>query len=274
MNESIIWHISNEKNFPIELFRNPKVSISVKNVPLNDWDKIVLNSAIGNLIFLQVNSEEWKKIGKEFAQKFSSHPQVTLTLILGTDGSKLESELVSNHMFFLETPLHKKEITVLIDKSFQVELYKRASIQIGATCLENIGFFDGVFELARKETKESRDTIKALESILEFESRMRKSQDAINLAMERVNELREKELLELHQVLIANKNLDVLREHELKDAIEVQSATEAALQFSRIEEMQLDQIIQAQNKLFEFTDNELKALLEENRELKKKLGLL
>jgi len=274
MNESIIWHISNEKFFPLELFRNPKISVSVKHVPLNDWDKITLNSAIGNLIFLQVTNTEWEQIKKDFVNKFSPHSQVTLTLVASSDDSNLSDAGSNAHLLILESPLHKREITALIDKALQVELYKRASLQIGASCLENIGFFEGVFDLARKENKDQNETIKAFEEILEYENKLKKSQDILNKAMENVNGLREKELLELHQILKVNQNLDALRESELKEAIQTKSATEAVLQFSRIEEMQLDQIIKAQNKLFEFTDTELKALLEENKELKKKLGLL
>jgi len=53
----------------------------------------------------------------------------------------------------------------------------------------------------------------------------------------------------------------------------MREATEAALQFSRIEEITQDKIINAQNKLFEYTDKEIKQLVLENKELKKRLGI-
>ena len=40
-----------------------------------------------------------------------------------------------------------------------------------------------------------------------------------------------------------------------------------------LEEMNMDKIIKAQNKIFEYTDKEIRELIQENIELKKKLGM-
>jgi hypothetical protein len=273
MNESIIWHLSNNMDFPLELWRHPKISIKLNNVTLSDWNRLDLKSEIANIIFLQVNEAEWKNLQSDFTSKYGNHPEVALILIAPIENSNLTNAKSVNPFLLLENPLHKHEIKTIIDKTIQSELYKRASLDIGTSCLENIGFFEGVFDLARKENMEKKETIEALEKILEYETKVKVSQEQVNKAIESVNELKEKELLEVHQVLKANEHLDILRENELKDAILTKQATEAALQFSRIEEIQMDKIIQAQNRLFAFSDKEIRALFEENKALKKKLGI-
>ncbi|HMX33419.1 MAG TPA: hypothetical protein PKC66_14370, partial [Leptospiraceae bacterium] len=71
----------------------------------------------------------------------------------------------------------------------------------------------------------------------------------------------------------ANEKLDLLREKELKEAIEIQEATEKALQYSRIEEMNMDKILRAHDRIFKYSEQEIKDLIKENIELKKKLGI-
>lgn len=80
-------------------------------------------------------------------------------------------------------------------------------------------------------------------------------------------------MIELHGRVKASEQLDVLRERELKQALELQKATEEVLNYSRIEEMNLDKILKAQDRLFQYTEQEIRDLVEENKALKAKLGM-
>ena len=274
MKKSIIWNLSNGVDFPLELWKHPKLAILINNVSLKDYKSIQLNSGEINILFVTVNNSEWSSIEYDFIKQFGNRPEIALILISPKDNEQLKvSNGVKGNPEILENPIRKKELRLIIDRTIQSEFYKSSALEIGAGCLSNVGFFDGLFELAHTEYKNSQDIIKAFEKMFEYEAKIKLSNDEVNRALTRVNEMRDAEMLELVETLKANEKLDTLREKELKEAIEIQAATEKALQYSRIEEMNMDKIIKAQNKIFEYTDKEIRELIQENIELKKKLGM-
>ncbi|HRG44901.1 MAG TPA: hypothetical protein PLX69_04380 [Leptospiraceae bacterium] len=274
MKKSIIWNLSNGQEFPLDLWKHPKLAILINNVSLKDYASIELNPEEINIIFVSVDNSEWSSIEYNFLKLFGNKPEISLLLIApsGNENLKVNQSMKGNYEI-LESPIRKKEVRLIIDRTIQAEFYKASAIEIGAGCLANIGFFEGLFELAHTEYKNSQDIIKAFEKMLEYEAKIKLSNQEVNQAMEKVNEMRDAEMLELVETLKANEKLDTLREKELREAIEIQEATEKALQFSRIEEMHMDKIIKAQNRIFEYTDKEIKELIQENIELKKKLGM-
>lgn len=274
MKKSIIWNISDGIEFPLDLWKHPKLAILINNVPLKDYASITLSPEEINILFVNVSKEKWEAIGYDFLKLYANKSEVTLTLIAPSGNENLSlNHIVRGNYEILESPIRKKEVRLIIDRTIQAEFYKSSAIEIGAGCLANIGFFEGLFELAHTEYKNSQEIISAFEKMLEYEAKIKLSNEEVNEAMKKVNEMRDAEMLELVETIKANEKLDALREKELKDAIEIQEATEKALQFSRIEEMNMDKIIKAQNRIFEYTDKEIKELVQENIELKKKLGI-
>ncbi len=274
MKKSIIWNLSNGKEFPLDLWKHPKLAILINNVSLKDYASITLSPSEINILFVSVNKEEWAAIEYDFLKLYANKPEITLLLIapIGQENLKINHPVKGNYEV-LESPIRKKEVRLIIDRTIQAEFYKSSAIEIGSGCLANVGFFEGLFELAHTEYKNSQEIIRAFEKMLEYEAKIKLSNAEVNEAMKKVDEMRDAEMLELVETIKANEKLDTLREKELKEAIEIQEATEKALQFSRIEEMNMDKIIKAQNRIFEYTDKEIKELVEENIELKKKLGI-
>lgn len=274
MKKSIIWNISNGEEFPLDLWKHPKLAILINNVPLKDYKTIQLNTAEINILFVSISNSEWSQIEYDFLKLFGNRPEISLVLVAPNEKEELKiNSGLRGSCEILEYPIRKKELRLIIDRTIQAEFYKSSAIEIGAGCLSNVGFFDGLFELAHTEYKNSQEIIKAFEKMIEYEAKIKLSNQEVNMAMARVNEMRDAEMLELVETIKANEKLDTLREKELKEAIEIQEATEKALQYSRIEEMNMDKIIKAQNRIFEYTDKEIKELVQENIELKKKLGI-
>lgn len=275
MKKSIIWNISSQEKFPLDLWKHPKIRIEVNGVSCEDAPNLVLSEDEINIFYLRVTNKEWNEVKDRFFKNFEIHPFVSIILISTPDDpDSIHAELSGRSKFLvLENPLHLRELRVILDRIIQAEFYKQAAMEIGNGCLANVGFFEGVFELAHKEYEETQKVNVALQSILKYEDKVKKNQDEINLAMNKVNELKNLELVELHERIRASEKLDELREKELKDVIEEKKATEKALEYSRIEEIHMDKIIKAQDRLFSYTEKEIMALLEENKSLKSKLNL-
>ncbi|ASV11029.1 hypothetical protein LEP1GSC171_2781 [Leptospira santarosai str. HAI1380] len=270
---AIIWHLTSGKEFPIQIWKHPRINIELSKVPLDGLGGIDLLKSDIHVFFLSVSLEEWNEI-REFIRKFELHPYASLILIYSDDAEKISKTVPENSKIeVLEHPVHPRNLRLILDRTIQSEFYKLAANEIGNSCLTNIGFFEGVFELAQKEYKDATKANEALQAILEFESKVKKNNEEINEALERVNELKNKELLALHERLKVSEILDSMKTQELKDALDFKKATEQALNYSHIEEIKMDRILEAQDRLFAYTEKEIKELIEENRNLKKRLGI-
>ncbi|XDD44867.1 hypothetical protein AB3N60_09000 [Leptospira sp. WS39.C2] len=276
MKTSYIWNLSQGRPFPVELWKHSKIKIQVNQIGFADLDQVSITQNDIHILFVQVSLKEWKEVESKIVSLFEGSPFVSLILVSSEDGAVQIQEMVHSKPKYLvlENPLHVRELRMILDRTIQSESYKAAALDIGNSCLENVGFFEGVFSLAHQEYEESKKENEALRSILQFEELVKRSQAGISSALDRVNDMKNQELIELHQRVKAIQQLDELREKELKQALELQKATEEVLNYSRIEEMNLDKILRAQDRLFEYTEQEIKELVEENRALKKKLGLL
>jgi len=272
MVNSNIWHISRGIQFPLELWKHPSFSIQVKNIQLSSLEKIVLQPNEMNVIFLQVSKSEWEDVKGRFIREFDTNPNIVLSMISPTEDIRLTHDKKLSSLL-LEHPLRALEIKFLIDKALQAELYKRASYEISQNCIENMNYVEGIFDMSRKENIDKQNTIIAMEKMLEYHAKVKGYQEQMNKAIDDVNVLRSQELFVLHERIKANEIMDELKTRELMEAQKLREATEAALQFSRIEEINQDKIINAQNRLFEYTDMEIRHLVMENKELKKRLGL-
>lgn len=273
MKKSVIWNISSKDKFPLEVWKHPKIKIELKHVDFQEAPNLVVSDQEINIFFLRVNYSEWKVIREKLIKNFELHPFVSIILISSPDNpDAIHTELMNKAKFLvLENPLHLREFRIILDRIIQLEFYKNAAMEIGNGCLANVGFFESVFTLAHKEYESTMDEINALEAILAYEDRVKKTQNEIQAAMQKVEELKNLELIELHERIRAGELLDLLREKELKSVIEEKQATERALEYSRIEEINQDRIIRAQDRLFAYTEKEILELLEENERLKKEL---
>jgi hypothetical protein len=275
LKKSVIWNISSQDKFPLEMWKHPKLTIELKHLSLSESTNLVVSDQEINIFYLRVSSKEWKDIKEKFLKNFELHPFISIIIISTPDEpDAISKELLSKSKFLvLENPIHLRELRIILDRIIQVEFYKNAAMEIGNGCLANVGFFEGVFSLAHKEYESKEHEAEALRCILDYEEKVKINQDEINIAMEKVNELKNLELIELHDRIRAGELLDQMRENELKSVIEEKKATERALEYSRIEEINQDKIIQAQDRLFSYTEKEILELLEENKKLKKQLGL-
>ena len=72
MKKSIIWNLSNGVDFPLELWKHPKLAILINNVSLKDYKSIQLNSGEINILFVTVNNSEWSSIEYDFIKQFGN----------------------------------------------------------------------------------------------------------------------------------------------------------------------------------------------------------
>ncbi|HMX34750.1 MAG TPA: hypothetical protein PKC66_21130, partial [Leptospiraceae bacterium] len=194
MKKSIIWNISNGVEFPVELWKHPKLAILINNVPLKEFKSIELNPQEINLFFISAKQEEWSPIEYEFIKMFGSRSEISLLLLSQVGNTPIQINTANKgNLELLESPIRKKELKLIMEKTIQAEFYKTSAVEIGSGCLQNVGFFEGLFELAHAEYKNSQDIIHAFEKMLEYESKIKSYNNEVSQAIMRVNEMREAE---------------------------------------------------------------------------------
>ncbi|GBF38405.1 hypothetical protein [Leptospira johnsonii] len=274
MKTANIWHITSGAEFPVHIWKHPRINIELRKVQLKDYRSIELDAQDINVFYVNTNLKEWSEIKDDFLKRFELHPFVALTIIASPEAEEIYNKLSpKGKTEVLENPVQPRSLRIILDRVIQTEFFKMVANEIGNSCLANVGFFEGVFELANKEYKDAHKANAALHAILEFEAKIKKNNEDINKAIERVNELKNQELLTLHERLKVSEIIDNLKTMELKHALELKKATERALEYSSIEEIEMKNILEAHTKLFEYTEQEIKELVEENKRLRKELGL-
>lgn len=274
MKTANIWHITSGAEFPVHIWKHPRINIELRKVQLKDYRSIELDAQDINVFYVNTNLKEWSEIKEDFLKRFELHPFVALTIISSPEAEEIYNKLSpKGKTEVLEYPVQPRSLRIILDRVIQTEFFKMVANEIGNSCLANVGFFEGVFELANKEYKDTHKANAALHAILEFEAKIKKNNEDINKAIERVNELKNQELLTLHERLKVSEIIDNLKTMELKHALELKKATERALEYSSIEEIEMKNILEAHTKLFEYTEQEIKDLVEENKRLRKELGL-
>ncbi|MGJ4789094.1 hypothetical protein [Leptospira koniambonensis] len=274
MKTANIWHITSGAEFPVHIWKHPRINIELRKVQLKDYRSIELDAQDINVFYVNTNLKEWSEIKEDFLKRFELHPFVALTIISSPEAEEIYNKLSpKGKTEVLENPVQPRSLRIILDRVIQTEFFKMVANEIGNSCLANVGFFEGVFELANKEYKDTHKANAALHAILEFEVKIKKNNEDINKAIERVNELKNQELLTLHERLKVSEIIDNLKTMELKHALELKKATERALEYSSIEEIEMKNILEAHTKLFEYTEQEIKDLVEENKRLRKELGL-
>ncbi|PKA16680.1 MULTISPECIES: hypothetical protein [Leptospira] len=274
MKTANIWHITSGAEFPVHIWKHPRINIELRKVQLKDYRSIELDAQDINVFYVNTNLKEWTDIKDDFLKRFELHPFVALTIISSPEAEEIYNKLSpKGKTEVLEYPVQPRSLRIILDRVIQTEFFKMVANEIGNSCLANVGFFEGVFELANKEYKDTHKANAALHAILEFEAKIKKNNEDINKAIERVNELKNQELLTLHERLKVSEIIDNLKTMELKHALELKKATERALEYSSIEEIEMKNILEAHTKLFEYTEQEIKDLVEENKRLRKELGL-
>ena len=260
MKNCIIWHISDKNSIP-EMNFPGFVETRIQNINSGDIGKIDPSKAECNIIL--VNCEA------ELPEALENDKNISAILVFQSSPVKKSDK---SRIYFLETPIRQNELQYILDILIKCQYYKTTAQDISESCLSNVGFFEGIFNLAKNEYAESKKESEAYKQLLNYETQLKGYQDNIQKAFEQVLGLKDSELIQLKERLKASEKLDTLREMELKEAIQERMATEKALEYSRIEEMNMDKLIHAQNNLFEYTARQLKELMEENKKLKEMLG--
>ncbi|OHD66289.1 MAG: hypothetical protein A2176_07310 [Spirochaetes bacterium RBG_13_51_14] len=195
------------------------------------------------------------------------------------------------HLEFLNRPVDRRELLLLLEKSIIVERYREIMKLISKEAESRIEAYEGLMDINRKSVFESDKEKQAFEKILAFERNLIKEQSNLSTAIrdftllrqmdlfdmrdrikaeEMLAELRRKELMDAKEVIQAQESLINYSAKELDDAKKINNARERVEELSRTELMELHKEITRQKNLNKQLSEEVDRLLSELKNPKKK----
>lgn len=179
------------------------------------------------------------------------------------------------HLEFLNRPVDKRELLLLLEKSIIVERYREIMKLISKESESRIEAYEGLMDINRKNVFESEKEKMAFEKILAFEKNLMKEQSNLSCAIRDFTLLRQIDLFDMRDRIKAEEMLAELRRKELIDAHDVIQAQESVLDYSAKELDDAKKIIDAREKVEELSRSEIIELHKEianQKELNKKLS--
>jgi hypothetical protein len=179
------------------------------------------------------------------------------------------------HMEFLNRPVDKRELLLLLEKSIIVERYREIMKLISKESESRIEAYEGLMDINRKNVFESEKEKQAFEKILAFEKNLIKEQSNLSCAIRDFTLLRQIDLFDMRDRIKAEEMLAELRRKELIDAHDVIQAQESVLDYSAKELDDAKKIIDAREKVEELSRSEIIELHKEiaqQKDLNKKLS--
>jgi len=178
------------------------------------------------------------------------------------------------HLEFLNRPVDRRELLLLLEKSIIVERYREIMRLISKESEQRIEAYEGLMDINRKNVFESDKEKMAFEKILAFEKNLMKEQSNLSCAIRDFTLLRQIDLFDMRDRIKAEEMLAELRRKELIDAHEVIQAQESVIDYSAKELDDAKKIIDAREKVEELSRSETMELhreLSRQKELNRKL---
>ncbi len=179
------------------------------------------------------------------------------------------------HLEFLNRPVDKRELLLLLEKSIIVERYREIMKLISKEAETRIEAYEGLMDINRKNVFESEKEKQAFEKILAFEKNLIKEQSNLSCAIRDFTLLRQIDLFDMRDRIKAEEMLAELRRKELIDAHDVIQAQESVIDYSAKELNDFKKIIDAREKVEELSRSEIIELHKEiahQKDLNKKLA--
>lgn len=274
MQHCTIFHVSTGRKFPLDLRETGHFKVSVEEVELSKLGDV--HPPVGDfaVFFVQGEHDQGSNVWKILKTHRSLADFPKLVLLPESDCRALQKDFnLVPHSYLIDDTIAPRHLKTVFELVFQQEYYRQVVYNMAREMRQKGSAFENLLDLARKELQVSRDASGAYASLLEYEASMRKFEEQIQRAKDMAIQLKEQEMLLLKEQLQATERLSEYRDKELDVARSSFTAAEAALDLSRIENMERERIITAMDRLRSFTDKELLDLFQENQELRRKLGM-
>ena len=274
MKQTYIWHVSRGSKFPLRLNDSGPLQPVLKTCSLEELEGLAPSADVLHVFLIQLDGAEMAPFKQEIkkAHRLDDFPKLIIVPDNLYEQARNDFALVSR-TYVIDDSTRTHHLHLLVELVVHQEYYRQLLYDISGELRRHSELFENMQALTSRELKNITEESKAYQGLQEFEENCRKFEVSTREAMSLVNELKDEEMHSIKEEMSATERLSEYRVQELRAAHETIEATRAALEFSREENLRRDELLEAMDRLRSFTEKEMIELFEENKELRKKLGL-
>jgi len=268
-----IWHISKNRNFPLNL-SDEFSGLVVRECNFEEAKTLQPDDSGIHLFFFQVEAADLDTQCRILDELPTLLPFFRVVLVPEADYRRADQLLrVRKRLYLLDDGIKSGVLQMFLSTLLQMERYRHIIQDFSTQLRAHREFFDSFSNLIQKEMSQMKGESVAYQHLLEFEQRYRVFEEQVNSAINEAFRLKEHEMLRVQDAFMAMEKLQDFRDSELQLARDTLRAAEIALNLSREENLERDKIIEALQHLNIYTDSEVVELYRENQDLRKKLGM-
>lgn len=274
MYRTSIWHVAENRTFPLEVHPKGNFQFTVHEIQAAALADLSPEPGSYHMFLIEAVPGSGSSIKSTLvkARQLNDFPKLVIVPSTEYQGLAADFQLVPR-AYLLDDSIRTRNLLLILELLLQQEYYRQVVYGLSGDMRKSTDIFENMISLSRQELTDSRAETDAYRSLLEYEQSRRKFGQALEGALEEVSGLRDSELLGLKQQLAATERLSEFRDRELREAHDTIQAAEAALEFSRTEQARREDILVAMDRLRSYTETELLDLFQENQDLRRRLGM-
>jgi len=270
---SIIWHVSQGRSFPLEL-RRGAFPIEVREARLADLENLTVRPGEIHLCLVQVEKGGVEAIGQAIhrAKALYDIPKILLVPAGEAKSFPVNPDLLPRTLV-LEDSIQPQNLAVCLEQQLVLEYYRSIVYTLSHEIRQKTEAYEKLLSLSQEELKAQQSESRAYLALMEYHKDHQAFADRIMKARESMESMQKSELLQLSGQLEAYEKLSAWRDQEMQSAEATLKATSTALDLSTKENLEKEKLLNAMDRLRNFTEQELQELLQENNDLRARLGM-
>ncbi|MBE7438622.1 MAG: hypothetical protein HS115_09240 [Spirochaetales bacterium] len=270
---SIIWHVSRGRSFPLELRRGP-FPIEIREASFADLENLTARPGEIHLCLIQVEKGGMEAIGQAIHRAKSVYdiPKILLVPSGEARNFPVNPELLPRTLI-LEDSIQPQNLAVCLEQQLVLEYYRSIVYTLSHEIRQKTEAYEKLLALSQEELKAKQSESRAYAALMDYHVEHQAFADRVQKARESMDSMQNSELLQLSEQLEAYERLSAWRDQEMKSAEATLQATSTALDLSTKENLEKEKLLNAMDRLRNFTEQELQDLLTENNELRARLGM-
>ena len=252
-----------------------ELGLNLKLIQDNNLKSVNISSNVINIFIIDCKKLELSKIMALFRDEQRLHEYLTFIILYKRQVRKalnLSHNLL--HVEFISRPVNNREFMLLIEKSVIVERYREVMSFISKDFEVKIEACENLMDIHRKDVFDFENEKEAFDKIVKFEKHLMNEQEMLSKVIKEFILLRQREMFDIKNRVMAEEMLAELRRRELIDAESVIKAQESVIDFSSKRLRDANDIIKATENAVEFGRLEAIQLHEEMKKEREKNKIL
>jgi len=235
----------------------------------SDISKCAITPDRGHVVIVDLEDRSFTDILKLLNGNPSIETAQTYVFVSKEEiGKATERSREGSTIEFIERPVNKREFLILLEKTVFVERYREMMKTFSRGAEDRLEAYRSLMVSHGGAGFENETRRLAFDKIIRYEKNLIEEQKNLNDAIREFTASQQRSIAEMKDFLEAGERLDGLRREERINADITIKAQQSVIEFSAQELMERERILEAQERTYELSREEAKALHDQVKKLR------